>query len=103
MFTKNVKRRKRGRPAGPTVTGEQTRQRLFEAAVARIAHGGYEAATLRDIAKDAGVSPGLLYRYFPSKRAVVLALYETMSAEYALKAQQMPEGRWRERFLFALE
>jgi AhpD family alkylhydroperoxidase len=53
-------------------------------------------------AKKAGVSGGLLYRYFPSKRAVVLALYEDLSAEYAARASEMPPGPWRERFLFAL-
>jgi len=103
MFTKNVNTRRRGRPPGPTLAGEQTRKRLFDAAVERIATRGYEAATLREIAKDAGVSPGLLYRYFPSKRAVVLALYDELSTAFAVKAQAMPAGRWRDRFLFALE
>jgi AcrR family transcriptional regulator len=103
MFTENVNRRPRGRPSGPTLAGEQTRKRLFDAAIQRIASSGYEASTLRDIAKDAGVSAGLLYRYFPSKRAVVLALYDDLSAEYSVQAQRMPAGRWRDRFVFALE
>ena len=63
---------------------------------------GYEATTLRDIAKEAGVSVGLLYRYFPSKQAVVIALYDKLSAEYARQAAGMPPGRWRDRFIFAL-
>jgi AcrR family transcriptional regulator len=58
---------------------------------------------MRDVAKSAGVSAGLLYRYFPSKRAVVLALYETLSDEYAARAATMRPGKWRERFLFALQ
>jgi len=102
MFTKNVNPRRRGRPPGPTAAGAQTRQRLYEAAIRRIAAGGYEPATLRDIARDAGVSPGLLYRYFPSKRAVVLALYDELSAAYVVRALKMPSGRWRDRFAFAL-
>jgi AcrR family transcriptional regulator len=67
-----------------------------------IAKRGYEATTLRDIAKEADVSVGLLYRYFPSKQAVVLALYDELSTEYARQAEQMPSGKWRDRFLFAL-
>ncbi len=63
----------------------------------------FEGATSRDIAKAANVSVGLLYRYFPSKQAVILALYETLSADYAHRAAAMPPGRWRERFLFALQ
>jgi AcrR family transcriptional regulator len=67
-----------------------------------IAARGYEATTLRDIAKEAGVSVGLLYRYFPSKQAVVIALYDELSSEYARQAAKMPPGRWRDRFIFAL-
>jgi AcrR family transcriptional regulator len=48
------------------------------------------------------VSVGLLYRYFPSKHAVVLALYDDLSSEFARRAETMPDGRWRDRFLFAL-
>jgi len=67
-----------------------------------MAKQGYESTTLRDVAKEAGVSVGLLYRYFPSKRAVIVALYDELSAEYARRAQEMPRGRWRDRFAFAL-
>jgi len=67
-----------------------------------MARKGYESTTLRDVAKEAGVSVGLLYRYFPSKRAVIIALYDELSADYASRAAAMPRGKWRERFVFAL-
>ena len=102
MFTQNVKPRKRGRPAGPTVQGALAKDRLYATAMRLIAQRGYEATTLRDIATEAGVSVGLLYRYFPSKQAVVIALYDELSAEYARHAAGMPAGRWRDRFIFAL-
>jgi AcrR family transcriptional regulator len=102
MFTKNVKPKKRGRPAGPTAQGAASRDRLYATAMQLIAVRGYEATTLRDIAQEAGVSVGLLYRYFPSKQAVVIALYDELSSEYARQAAEMPAGRWRDRFLFAL-
>jgi len=102
MFTENVKPRKRGRPPGPTFQGAAARDRLYATAMKLIAARGYEATTLREIAKDAGVSVGLLYRYFPSKQAVVIALYDELSADYARGAADMPVGRWRDRFVFAL-
>ena len=68
-----------------------------------ISERGYEATTLRDIAKDARVSVGLLYRYFPSKQAVIIALYEELSADFARRAAGIEPGHWRDRFLFALE
>jgi AcrR family transcriptional regulator len=72
-------------------------------AIELIATRGYETTTLRDIAEQAGVSVGLLYRYFPSKRAVVLALHEELTAEYAARAARLRPGPWRDRFLHALE
>jgi AcrR family transcriptional regulator len=102
MFTENVKPRKRGRPPGQTAQGAAARDRLYDTAMQLIAARGYDATTLRDIAKEAGVSVGLMYRYFPSKQAIVLALYDALSAEYARQASEMPPGRWRDRFVFAL-
>jgi AcrR family transcriptional regulator len=103
MFTTNVKPRRRGRPPGRTVQGAAAKNRLYAIAVRLIAHRGYEATTLRDIAKEAGVSAGLLYRYFPSKQAVVIALYDELSTEYGRRAADMHPGRWRDRFMFALK
>ena len=92
MFTQNVKPRKRGRPPGRTPQGAAARDRLYATATQLIAARGYEATTLRDIAKEAGVSVGLLYRYFPSKQAVVIALYDQLSSEYAQQAASIPSG-----------
>jgi AcrR family transcriptional regulator len=102
MFTENVKPRKRGRPAGQTAQGAAARERLYATAMRLIAARGYDATTLRDIAKEARVSVGLLYRYFPSKQAIVIALYDDLSTDYARQAEAMPPGKWRDRFIFAL-
>ncbi|HUN87867.1 MAG TPA: TetR/AcrR family transcriptional regulator [Terriglobales bacterium] len=75
---------------------------LYKTAIELICSRGYEATTLRDVSERAGVSPGLLYKYFASKRAVVLHLYDELSVEYATRAGEMPEGKWRDRFMFAL-
>src|SRR5688500_13177469 len=103
MFIENIKPRKRGRPPGLTIQGAAARDRLYATAMRLIAVRGYEATTLRDVAKEAGVSVGLLYHYFPSKQAVVIALYDELSSDYARQAADMPAGRWRDRFIFALQ
>jgi AcrR family transcriptional regulator len=103
MFIENSKLRKRGRPPGRTAEGEAARLRLYQTAISLIDEKGYEAATLREVAKRAGVSPGLLYRYFPSKRSVVLALYDELSDTFAQQATEMPRGKWRDRFVHALD
>lgn len=102
MFTQNRKGGARGRPRGRTAEGEAARQHLYEAAIALIGERGYDAATLREVASRARVSPALLYRYFPNKRAVVLALYDELSDTFARRAGDLPPGRWRDRFVHLL-
>ncbi|MEM9382154.1 MAG: TetR/AcrR family transcriptional regulator [Planctomycetota bacterium] len=93
--------RRRGRPPGRSAQGEATRARIYDAAIELMQAEGFEGATLREIAARAGVSHALLYRYFPSKRAVVLALYERLSAEL-VRSVRLRRGPWRARALEAL-
>ena len=102
MITENTGRRKRGRPPGPTAQGAAARDKLYATALQLIAERGFEATTLRDIATKAGVSAGLLYRYFPSKEAIVIALYDELSLEYERRTTDLPPGKWRDRFIAAL-
>lgn len=102
MFTQSVKPAKRGRPRGQTAQGTAARDRLYAIAIRMIGARGYEQTTLREIAREAEVSVGLLYRYFPSKQAVVIALYDELSAAYEREAGGMLPGRWRDRFIVAL-
>ncbi|WP_405783452.1 TetR family transcriptional regulator [Streptomyces sp. NBC_00859] len=48
-----------------------TRQLLLDAAAKLFSERGYEAATVRDIASEAGVNQALLFRYFGSKQALL--------------------------------
>ncbi len=43
---------------------------------------GYDRATTREIAAEAGVSEGTLYNYFPSKRAILLALIDSTAESW---------------------
>ena len=103
MFNENVKPRRRGRPPGQSAQGAAARGRLYATAIRMISDRGYDATTLREIAKEAGVSVGLLYRYFPSKQAVIIALYDELSRDFSRQAATMKSGKWRDRFIFALE
>lgn len=92
----------RGRPPGETARGRETRDRLYRTSLELFAQEGYEPTTLRDIARAAGVSPGLLYRYFPSKQALLLAFYDDLSARFLSAAAALPEGSWAARYAWAL-
>jgi AcrR family transcriptional regulator len=87
MHTPIDEPRRRGRPPGCAADREAAKRRLYQAAVAVIAERGYEAATVREVGSRAGVSSAALYRYFPSKRAVALALYEDLSDRFVTAAR----------------
>jgi len=54
--------------------GERRVAELLEAAAVEFAEAGYDAATMKAIAKRAGASIGAVYQYFPNKEAIVSAL-----------------------------
>ncbi|HEY2857804.1 MAG TPA: TetR family transcriptional regulator [Terracidiphilus sp.] len=62
---------------------EQTRARILEAALAVFRERGFEAATMREIAAQAGMAVGAAYYYFDSKDALVLAFYEQSQQQMA--------------------
>ena len=47
-------------------------RRIVDAAVALAEQGGFDGVRLRDVAEHAGVALGTLYKYFPSKEAILL-------------------------------
>jgi AcrR family transcriptional regulator len=50
------------------------RERILTAARSCFVEHGFHAASMASIAKTAGMSPGLIYRYFDSKNAIILAI-----------------------------
>ena len=50
--------------------------RIMEAARKCFVQSGFRGASMHDICREAGMSPGALYRYFPSKESVIEAIAE---------------------------
>jgi AcrR family transcriptional regulator len=53
----------------------KNRERILD--VARVAFAEDGAVSLNAIAKQAGVGPGTLYRHFPTREALILAVYRS--------------------------
>lgn len=78
-----------------TLTGSQAarRQRVLVAALELATEGGYEAVQMRDVATSAGVALGTVYRYFPSKDALLAgAMVEWMEDLERRVSQRPPQG-----------
>lgn len=81
--------RKRGRPARTDAgDGPGSRERILTAARAEFAEHGYDKASIRGIAKGAGVDPALVHHYFGPKEKIFGAAVEVAFAP-ALQAQDI--------------
>jgi AcrR family transcriptional regulator len=65
--------RRRGTRHAPA---EIRRAQILTAALACFAQSGYERATIDEVARDAGLSKGSVYRFFGSKDALLFALFD---------------------------
>jgi AcrR family transcriptional regulator len=72
----------------------ERRQRILEAAERAFVRNGFHAATMQHVADEVSMSAGNLYRYFPSKEAIVEGLCERDQAERAQAfAELMADNR----------
>jgi AcrR family transcriptional regulator len=67
--------------------GEQTRAAIVEAALRMFREQGYEATTMRAIAKEAGVATGNAYYYFDSKEHLIQGFYDRNQAAQRIAAE----------------
>ncbi|MDQ1045733.1 TetR/AcrR family transcriptional regulator [Streptomyces sp. V4I2] len=61
--------------------GERRIIQLLEAAATVFSTTGYTAASTNAIAREAGVSPGTLYQFFPNKEAIAIELGDRLMHE----------------------
>jgi AcrR family transcriptional regulator len=56
----------------PPQTESETRSRILKSALRLFARKGYDGTTTRDLAEDAGVAEGTLFRHFANKKAILI-------------------------------
>ena len=67
----------------------ERRTQILDAAERRFSRAGFHRTTMQDVAAEAGMSPGNLYRYFPSKDALVAGLCERDRVGLAKEFQEL--------------
>lgn len=71
----------------------ERRRRILDATIALAEEGGYDAVQMRDVAATAEVALGTIYRYFPSKDALLAAaMLEWMEDLERRVSQRAPRG-----------
>lgn len=69
-------------PASSTTQRQSDRRtEILDAAERCFARAGFHRASMQDICGEAAMSPGNLYRYFPSKEALIAGICERNRAE----------------------
>lgn len=76
----------------PRADAERNRQRLLETAKIAFAEKGADAS-LEEIAHQAGVGIGTLYRNFPNRDALISAVYLKETEQLAQAAERLAEER----------
>ncbi|MFT5221907.1 MAG: AcrR family transcriptional regulator [Glaciecola sp.] len=76
-----------------TAAQRKRRTDILNAARALAIKGGYDAVQMRDVSEKAGVALGTLYRYFPSKTHLLIAVMQDMTVGLVkATARRPPSG-----------
>jgi AcrR family transcriptional regulator len=78
-----------GPPRPKRADARRNYQRLLDAAVAVFAERGADDASLEEIARRAGVGIGTLYRHFPSRQALLEAVYRDQVEAVRARADEL--------------
>ena len=90
-------------PAYSRLQTDERRRQLLEAGAKVFTERSYEDASMAEVAREAGISKGLLYHYFPSKRDLFVATLEAAAAELREITQPDPSLPVAEQLVAALD
>jgi TetR/AcrR family fatty acid metabolism transcriptional regulator len=68
------------------------RERIVAAARRRFETYGYRRTSIAEIARDAGIAVGTVYRYFPGKEAIFLAVVEDLNDAWLAESRRALDG-----------
>lgn len=90
-------------PAYSRLDVDERRRQLLEAGAQVFTERSYDDASMAEVARAAGISKGLLYHYFPSKRDLFVATLEAAAAELQAITQPDPSLPVAEQLVAALD
>ena len=79
---------------------EARKAEILNAARAVFVRHGFERATMQDIATEVGISPGAIYRYFPSKEDLITVVCAATGAESMRPFEELKDGHSALELLF---
>ena len=80
-----------GAPAYTRLENDERRRRLLELGARLFTEHAYDEISMSRIAREAGISKGLLYHYFPSKRDFYVAVVRHSADEMQAVTETDPD------------
>jgi AcrR family transcriptional regulator len=87
----NAAKKKKPKQARTRLALDQRRAQLVELGLREFGSRAYDDVSIDEIAKSAGISKGLLYHYFPTKRAFYVACVREAANDLLVRTET-PEG-----------
>jgi TetR/AcrR family transcriptional repressor of uid operon len=87
-------------PRVSTAFKDDRRAEILDAARRCVARTGFHQTSMQEICTEAGMSPGNLYRYFPSKESIIAAIAERDRAEVG---QELGAAQFTDDFFATFE
>ncbi|MER1999619.1 MAG: TetR/AcrR family transcriptional regulator, partial [Lysinibacillus sp.] len=72
-----------------TTKGERTKQHILQQAIHLFSKNSFKNVTIRQIAKEAQVSPGLIYKYFETQEDIYYAAMQYASHDLLERLQNI--------------
>jgi AcrR family transcriptional regulator len=85
--SKPAAKRSKPKPRGPRADAQRNRERILEVAKEAFTRSGANVS-LDEVAKQADVGPGTLYRHFPTRDALLEAVYRSEVAKLAAAGRE---------------
>ncbi len=80
---------------------DERKAEIIKAAVKVISEKGFHKLTFRQIAAEAGISPGTLYYYYNSKNLILYDIIDYSQSEAVKIAQEMQTTEWNREDIYA--
>lgn len=78
---------------------KDTKKHIEQTAFDIFSRGGYEALSMRELAKQSGVTLSSIYHYFADKDVLLKTIFDRTSTELGMKRAELPKRRTAEAML----
>lgn len=81
------------KPTNRQMKAQETRKRIYEAAIAKFTEKGLDQTSIQEICSDAGVSIGSFYNHFDNKEGIIYETFKIADTNFEQFKEKAEEGK----------